>query len=72
MNCENFLCNKLRSYQACDIFKLTQIASFIVSNLLLKRTHIILMPLIADHIMLLFYKIYKRYQEEEEFMMLSL
>lgn len=59
MNCENggtfFLCNKLRSYQACDIFKLTQIASFIVSNLLLKRTYIILMPLIADHIMLLSY-----------------
>lgn len=28
-----FLCNKLNLYQACDIFKLTQIASFIVSNL---------------------------------------
>lgn len=39
----------------CDILKLTQIASFIVSNLLVKRTHIILMPLITDdHIRMLF------------------
>jgi hypothetical protein len=38
------------SYQACDIFKLTQIASYIVSNLLFKRTHHMpLMPLIADY-----------------------